>query len=526
MTVTLDAGKSSASLVVTWDAADPANKSQRLGGVSWQILLSPTNSVHSIAQRDLKTVATTGYTTTISSVEVGVTYTATVRAVKDDGTTTDLGTSDGCLMAPFEPSGTWRLTSWIVVGAFAVTALIMALIGAGKYGDPGYYYIYFDLAIAFAAIAVILLLLTVTNSDSFGVWRMIIGTDRRVSTSYSITALWTFLVAFALAYFAARSWLFVTTPKLFDGINPGNTAGSAVWDNYLILLGGPFAALVLARGIVGGKMNNGTMQKTISDDGSTSISQALTDDSGNIDLVDSQYVIFNIVAFIYVLIGLSATNQLPAIPGLLLALTGSSAATYVLNKSLQNSTPTIGAPVPSFSRVGDVVSISGTNLRPDASGLPPTVTIGGVQAIVDAASATDTRISVTVAPGTPEGMQTLQVTTSARIDVSGKIDILSDQPVISSVSPPGGITQKSNITIYGVAFYSQFDPGRTVTVAFRSPPAAAPESKEANVESAAGGKQRIKVAVPDAVAAGDATVTVTTSSVKTSEPFSVTIKAS
>ena len=490
------------------------------GVSSWQILLSPTNSVHLVKP----TQDGTSFEATIGDVEVGVTYTATVHAVKKDGMITDLGTSDGCLVKPFEPSSTWRLTSWIVVLAFTVTALIMVGIGASKYGNPGYYYIYFDLSIAFGTIAVILLLLTLTNSDSFGMWRMIIGTDRRVSTSYSITTLWTFLVAFALAYFAARSWLFVTTPNLFDGINPGNTASSAVWDNYLILLGGPFAALVLARGIVGGKMNNGTMQKTISDDGSASISQALTDDSGNIDLVDSQYVIFNIVVFVYVLIGLSATNQLPAIPALLLALTGSSAATYVLNKSLQNSTPTIGVPVPSSARVGEVVSISGTNLRPDATGLPPTVTIGDVQAIVDAASATNTRISATVAPGTPEGMQTLQVTTSARIDVSGKIDILSDRPVITSISPPGGIAPGTKITVNGVAFYSKFDPSRTVTVKFTWASPSQSESRDGQVVNAAGGRQRIAVEVPAGIS-GNSSITVTTSSAKASDAFPVAVNA-
>ncbi len=347
MGVKLAQGTSKASLIVTWNASDPADSDKMLPGVaSWQILLSPTNSVHSVKP----SVNGTSFTATIEDVEAGVTYTATVRAVKQDGTTTDIGTSEGCLVTPSGPSATWIVTSWAVVAAFAVTALTMSIIGDHKHGHPSHYYIYFDLGIAFATIAVISLFLTLTNSDSFGIWRMIIGIDRRVSTSYSITALWTFLVAFVLAYFAARSWLFVTAPNLFDGIDPGNSAGSAVWDNYLILLGGPFASLVLARGIVSGKMNNGTMQKTMSDDGSASISQALTDDSGNVDLVDSQYVIFNIVAFVYVLIGLSATDQLPAIPGLLLALTGSSAATYVLNKSLQNSTPTIGAPLPSSAR--------------------------------------------------------------------------------------------------------------------------------------------------------------------------------
>jgi hypothetical protein len=62
------------------------------------------------------------------------------------------------------------------------------------------------------------------------------------------------LVAFILAYLTAKTW-FDGQQGLFDGFlpteNPDGTAGDGTiapaWDDYLVLLGGPFAALVFAR---------------------------------------------------------------------------------------------------------------------------------------------------------------------------------------------------------------------------------------------------------------------------------------
>ena len=104
-----------------------------------------------------------------------------------------------------------------------------------------------------------------------------IGVDGRVSTSYLTTGLWTLLVAFALAYMTARTW-FHHEARLFDGFLPGGeapvTKTTQVWDDYLVLLGGPFAALVFARGIVSTKVQNQTLQKSTADDGTATLKQA------------------------------------------------------------------------------------------------------------------------------------------------------------------------------------------------------------------------------------------------------------
>lgn len=146
----------------------------------------------------------------------------------------------------------------------------------------------------------------------------------------------------------------------------------------------------------------------MADDGTATLTQTLTNDAGSTDLVDSQYLLFNLVALAYVIVGLASTNQLPAIPAVLLALTGASAATYVLNKALQNDSPTVSSVVPSSFRPGDRITITGSNFKPAGTPTPPVVTVGGKQALVDA-NATDGRINVIAAPGTSPGAQDLVV---------------------------------------------------------------------------------------------------------------------
>jgi ABC-type uncharacterized transport system permease subunit len=104
-----------------------------------------------------------------------------------------------------------------------------------------------SLGYAWWIVALGVLLLTLIGGK-YGVWRAIIGVDGRVSTSYVITGMWTVVVAVALAYFVGRSW-FYHEKHLFDGFDPGSGSTTAnISDDYLILLGGPFAALVLAPG--------------------------------------------------------------------------------------------------------------------------------------------------------------------------------------------------------------------------------------------------------------------------------------
>ncbi|MBK3564497.1 IPT/TIG domain-containing protein [Streptomyces sp. MBT62] len=89
-------------------------------------------------------------------------------------------------------------------------------------------------------------------------------------------------------------------------------------------------------------------------------------DDGGTDLVDLQYVLFNLLAMGYVLALFMAhpAHGLPAIPAQLAALTGTSAATYVTNKATANTRATLSAVSPTHARADDQVTVYGTNLLP------------------------------------------------------------------------------------------------------------------------------------------------------------------
>lgn len=394
---------------LTWNA--PATLAD---GAEYEVTALPTHTLHKA-----KKAPSAKAPFRVRGLEPGASYSFEVRTVTRDGKS-DPDVSDEVQVPRKRLSPLWRITSWgfvVLAGGAALVFLVPWLNGA-RHKDT-----LKCLSFACAVIFVVSGVLTITGGR-FGMWRMIIGQDRRVSTSYLQTTLWTWLVAFVLAYFAARTW-FNGDRGLFEGLGPGGKA-SSVWDDYLVLLGGPFAALVSVRGIVSAKVEGNTIQKTVADDGTASLKQALTSDDNNIDLVDSQYLIFNLVAFAYVIVALASTNRLPTIPGLLLALTGSSAATYVINKAVQSNPPAVTATIPSSVRPGERIVVEGRNFLPAGRNAIPTITIGGRPALVDA-TATATRLTAAVPPGVSPGAQDLVVTTAAKVATEPKtVEVLAD----------------------------------------------------------------------------------------------------
>jgi hypothetical protein len=366
----------------------------------------------------------------VAGLERGVRHAFEVRTVNQDGKS-EPGVSGWTVAERREVSRNWIRTSSAAVGLAAAATLTLLVLGFGKVGDRA---TLLSLGFACGFISVAALVLAVTGRP-FGVWRMLIGRDQRVSTSAFQTTLWTWLVAFVLAYFTARSWFF-GEPGLFLGLGPGGTA-SSVWDDYLALLGGPFAALILARGIVADKAQTKTIQKTTAEAGTASLGQAVTDDDGNLDLVDGQYLIFNLAAFAYVVAGLASTNRLPTIPGLLLALTGSAAATYVANKAMQRNAPAVTAVTPSSFRPGERILVEGENFLPVGSHAAPTVTVGGRQAVVEE-DVSDSRITAIAPADVQPGSQQLVVRSAAKVSTKPKtVQVLADTPVMTGVSPDG-----------------------------------------------------------------------------------------
>jgi hypothetical protein len=162
-------------------------------------------------------------------------------------------------------------------------------------------------------------------------------------------------------------------------------------DKYLILLGGPFAAAVLAKGIVSAKTTSGTLQVPANQAASIDavsapvtpaagsakppeVSDIVANNPGELDLVDTQYLVFNLVLFVYAA-GTFISNtgnanfRLPDLPATLLGLTSLSALTYVGNKAAQRSAPGISGVTHASDAAGIDIVITGTNLRPPGTSM-------------------------------------------------------------------------------------------------------------------------------------------------------------
>jgi hypothetical protein len=212
----------------------------------------------------------------------------------------------------------------------------------------------------------------------------VIGQDNRLSTSKFQALLWTVALGGVLLAIIIANWLGV-------GDSYTNLIQDQLPEEYLILLGGPFAAAIASKAIVTTKVDNGTItkpEKKTAASPTERLGEALSDDSGNTDLVDTQYLFFNFVALVYFL-GAFINDPgagLPQIPDVLVGLTGVSAATYVSNKAVQDQTPVLASVIPAKAGRGDEVRVLGQHLLiPDADlgGFHPVfVRINGLEAPV------------------------------------------------------------------------------------------------------------------------------------------------
>ena len=390
---------------VAWDP--PASPPS---GQTYEITALPTKSVW-------PPNSPTEHKCTLGGLEAGVPYSFEVTALVGKVRSSPVPSNEVVLVAR-EISGKWKTSSLIVSWLWSIAAVTLFVVWlfCSKSGA-----VWYSLSLATAVVAVAFWLLHLLGGK-LGVCGVLMGHDRRISTSKTQVALWTVLIGFAVAYMGSRA-LIASDKHLFEFLRKSisdNSATGELWSDYLILLGGPFAALVFAKGIMSAKVESTKVQKTVEDDGSASLKQTLAGDSSAPDLVDSQYLLFNLVALVYVVVGLATHGRLPPIPAIILALTSPAAATYVVNKAVQQNAPAVTAVTPSLATIGDQLVVQGLNFMPAGAKRVPTVTIGGVQAYVSG-NATDSRLMITVAPGTPtDGFPELVVTTAAHISTQAK----------------------------------------------------------------------------------------------------------
>jgi hypothetical protein len=291
-----------------------------------------------------------------------------------------------------------------------------------------------------------------------GLAALFVGADLRASTSKVQYLTWTFVLGFILSYIAARTFMghtaFECVSDATSSPAPKNCVPPDQWGSYLLLLGVPAGAAVAAKGLVSYKVQNGIVQKSDSTSGAA-VSDLATNDAGAPDLVDTQYLLFNIIVVAYVLATFFGRGSLPAIPNLLLGLTSTAAATYVLNKSLQSNKPVITSVVPSAFPAGASLLISGTNLFPD--GAPSenvTVKIGGVQTVGRRVRGRSTDTISAVAPaGMSTQDQTVRVVTAAQVETDGFPVSFVNMKVIGwqqAAPPPRAGSVKAVLAVSGL----------------------------------------------------------------------------
>jgi hypothetical protein len=184
------------------------------------------------------------------------------------------------------------------------------------------------------------------------------GKDNRTSTSKTVVYAWTIAIAFGLLSLVVAIWLGDHGP--WDA-----QVDRGLQEEYLLLLGGPFAAAVLAKYATSTQAD----AKPSAAPGDAAPSQLLTDDNGDTDLGDFQYVLFNAIGLTFFLgdfIG-DLANGFPVLPPLLTGLLLTSTAGYGAKKLLPQVPPTLTSVIPAAAMPAERVEVYGHNLSVQAS---------------------------------------------------------------------------------------------------------------------------------------------------------------
>lgn len=191
---------------------------------------------------------------------------------------------------------------------------------------------------------------------------ILIGADNRLSTSKLSAFAWTWVLAWAILALAIANW--VDAPAGWSAF-----LKEGLQDQYLVLLGGPFVALVGAKALVSNGVATGSRVKAPASENETSpmnrISQAFSDDGGQTDLVDTQYLLFGAVTLIVFIVSFlrDSNTGLPQIPDILVGLASVGATAYIANKwTNEDAKPHIDRVMPQQAHPGETIVVYGTNL--------------------------------------------------------------------------------------------------------------------------------------------------------------------
>jgi hypothetical protein len=313
---------------------------------------------------------------------------------------------------------------------------------------------YATATVVLAALMALVSGLVKLNRADRGFFSLFVGADRRASTSKTQVMLWTLSIAFALAYIGTRTAL-AGASFICESDKSANCVLESTWETYLLLLGLPAAAAVLAKGITAAKVSDGELQKSQGNEPSTT--QLATDDNGNADLADVQYLIFNFIALLYVWARFIDRGVLPEVPSVLLALTGAAAATYTLNKGFQSNKPVILSVRPGILAPDDFVIVNGQNFFPSGKVPQVMVKVGG-KAVQGIPLPGRDGVSITVPPGLSAQESSVAVVTGAGVESAPfPVTIAATPKVKGWVDSPPSPDNEGLLAVSGVAQSSVVD---------------------------------------------------------------------
>ena len=328
---------------------------------------------------------------------------------------------------------------------------------------------------------------------------LVVGEDNRVSTSKTTALIWTYSLAAALLSFLIARWLghsaafhVLTT----QGLNA----------QYAVLIGGPFGAAILAKGIVSSQVASGQAAKTPAD--APTPAQLVQDDNGQADLGDLQYVLFNFVALAFFYGELLRAPQLgmPTIPDVLVGLASVSAAGFVGKKVLSGPTG-ISDVKPQAAHVGELVTIATAGIIQSDNDLPGvTVSFGAAQVPRGTLTAkTTTSLGVVIDAPVP-------ATAAGRVDVTVSVPNAQDSKwtggfnVCPRIAPGQNLATRPaetvTLTTSGVTGLGPKLPGLRVTIGDTEPPM--------DVPTALSGDGDLLITIPENAPTGTTTLALET----------------
>jgi hypothetical protein len=217
-----------------------------------------------------------------------------------------------------------------------------------------------------------------------------LGSDNRASTSKAVALAWTYAIAYGLLALLALK-------LMGDDMAWTTFQNNGLSEEYLLLLGGPYAAAVIAKyvNVATTAGDTKTSEPTAAASVGGDAKNLIANDEGGTDLGDFQYVLFNLVtlAFFFGTFIPDPREAFPELPSLLVGLALTSAATYAAKKAAVGAGgPQLTSLFPTEAPRDEVIDLFGRSLVAD--GGKPMISLDGTRVpdrVVDVVEQTTSR---------------------------------------------------------------------------------------------------------------------------------------